>query len=128
MKQRDQDVGLALLYIVITHLLCWLAAYINEAGFIYMYWIGILPFYFLLRYFSKQKVLFWGVALGGHLLFSCLSYWLIVNGEITGWDRLGYLISWLCTVGITGVTLFLDAIILSVKAIVKKNRSKAAQS
>lgn len=132
MKQHCKDIGFALLFITITHLLSWLVAYGDGAlqgtfdalilpCFI-LYWMGILPFYFCMKHFAVNKLLFWSIALVFHLVFSFLSFYLIEQ-FIVPWHLFAYSVSLQFTLFITLGALLLDLIIETVKRIIKRKSS-----
>lgn len=131
MKQRGKTIGLASVYMIVAQLLCLLVAYISTkapdgiAGVcLYLYLFAIIPVYFVVRGFAKNKVLFWFVSLGCYALLSALTYWLIITLDqhyfFTGWDAFAYLACWLYMVCFIGGALLLDLIVLAIKKIAQK--------
>lgn len=136
MTSRTKDIVLACSYILGIQLLYWPIVHystvrtdLGSVALLFGYWALIFPAYFVARGFSKEKWIFWGVALGGHVLASVLSQWsitaLIEQDLITGWDDFNYVISWACAVFLTSAALFVDLIILAIKTLVNK-RKKAS--
>ena len=137
MTSRAKDVLLAAGCILGIQLLNWPASYFSTvnndwAGVfcLFIYWALVLPAYFAARRFSKGKGLFWGTALGTHILFSLLSRWemeiLIGRNVISGFDSWNYVISWTLAVDLTNGALLLDLLILGITSIAKrfKNRER----
>lgn len=135
MKSRFKPIGFSFLFIIVTHLLCWLVAYIcsecideiaETCALFYLF--SIIPVYFILRHYAGNNWVFWGVALGSHVLFSVLSKWvmnlLFDNRIIIGWDTWSYAISWFVTVCIIGGALLLDLILLTIRMIIDRRRSR----
>ena len=133
MTSRTKDIVLACSYILGIQLLYWPVVYyttvstnLSSVAFLFGYFALIFPAYFVARGFSKEKWIFWGVALGGHVLVSALSRYsinaLIEQDIITGWDDFNYVISWACTVFLTSAALLLDLIILVIKTLVNKRK------
>ena len=133
MTSRTKDIVLACSYILGIQLLYWPVVYyttvstnLSSVAFLFGYCALIFPAYFVARGFSKEKWIFWGVALGGHVLVSALSRYsinaLIEQDIITGWDDFNYVISWACTVFLTSAALLLDLIILVIKTLVNKRK------
>lgn len=136
MKQHGKAIGLASVYMIGAQLLCWLVSYISTKASdgivgicLYLYLLALIPVYFIARGGSGNKTLFWCVALGCHVLFSVLSFWLIVtldeHGFFKGWDAFGYLACWLYMVCFIGGALLLDLIILVVTKLVKRHKKRA---
>lgn len=132
MKQRYKDIGVALLFITVTHLLSWLVAFGDGAlqgtfdalilPCFLLYWIGILPFYFCMKHFAANNVLFWSIVFAFHLVFSFVSFCLIKQ-FIVPWHAFAYSVSLQFTLLITLGALLLDLIIETVKRIIKRKSS-----